>query len=151
KALHLAILCASRSGEVRLAHWREFDLAQALWIIPASRMKAKREHRVPLSAQAVALLESMPRRHDDDLVFPGATHGRPLSDMTLAAVLKRMARDVTPHGFRSSFKDWCRERCPHVSDAVSEIALAHIVGDKTVQAYGRSDLVDARRALMQAW
>jgi integrase len=151
KALHLAILCASRSGEVRLARWQEFDLAQATWTIPPERMKAGRIHRVPLSAQAVALLESMPRRHDDDLVFPGAAHDRPLSDMTLAAVLKRMARDVTPHGFRSSFKDWCRERCTHVSDAVSEMALAHVVGDATVQAYGRSDLLDARRSLMQMW
>jgi integrase len=151
QALHFAILCASRSGEVRLARWQEFDLAQAKWTIPPERMKGGRIHRVPLSTQAVALLESMPRRHDTDLVFPGAAHGRPLSDMTLAAVLKRMARDVTPHGFRSSFKDWCRECCPHISDAVSEMALAHIAGDKTVQAYGRSDLVDARRSLMQIW
>jgi integrase len=152
KALHLAILCASRSGEIRLARWHEFDFAQALWTIPASRMKSKREHRVPLSAQAVALLESLPRTRDTDLVFPGAAQDRPLSDMTLGAVLKRMQRDdVTPHGFRSSFKDFCRERCPHISDAVSEMALAHIVGDRTVQAYGRSDLLDARRTLMQIW
>jgi integrase len=151
KALHFAILCASRSGEVRLARWQEFDLAQATWTIPLERMKGGRIHRVPLSTQAVALLESMPHRRGTDLVFPGAAQGRPMSDMTLSAVLKRMQCDVTPHGFRSSFKDFCRERCPHISDAVSEMALAHIVGDKTVQAYGRSDLVDARRALMQIW
>jgi integrase len=162
RALLFAILCASRSGEVRLARWREIDMANKVWTIPADRMKAKRVHRVPLSAPAIALLEGMlvispapePRTKlsDDALIFPGAAKGKPMSDMTLTAVLRRMERgELTAHGFRSTFKDWCRERAGSFSDVLSEMALAHVVGDKTMQAYGRSDLLEQRRALMDAW
>ena len=151
KALLFTILCASRSGEVRLARWSEIDIENKLWTIPKERMKARREHRVPLSMAAIAVLEAMPRRDADALVFPGASKERPMSDMTLTAVLRRMERgDLTVHGFRSSFKDWCRERTSF-ADILSEFSLAHTVGDKTTRAYGRSDLLDQRRALMQAW
>jgi integrase len=151
QALLSAILCASRSGEVRLARWREIDIENKVWTIPADRMKARRIHRVPLSAPAIALLEAMPRRDDGDLIFPGAVKGKPMSDMTLTAVLRRMKRgDLTAHGFRSTFKDWCRERT-NFADVLSEMALAHVTGTKTQQAYGRSDLFDARRPLMDAW
>jgi integrase len=151
RALLFAILCASRSGEVRLARWREIDIDHKVWVIPASRMKAKRVHRVPLSTAAIAVLEAMPRRDDDTLIFSGAVKGKPMSDMTLTAVLRRMDRgDLTAHGFRSTFKDWSRERTSF-SDVLSEMALAHVVGDKTSQAYGRSDLLDARRPLIDAW
>jgi integrase len=150
RALLFAILCASRSGEVRLARWHEIDIGNKLWTILADRMKAKREHRVPLSTAAIAVLEAMPRR-DDELIFPGAVKGKPMSDMTLTAVLRRMERgDLTCHGFRSTFKDWCRERTSF-NDVISEMALAHVVGDKTMRAYGRSDLLDQRRELMDAW
>jgi integrase len=151
KAVELAILTACRSGEVRLATWAEFDLDAALWVIPADRMKAKREHRVPLSTAALALLKSMPRL--GSLVFPGVKSGKPLSDMSLPAVLRRMKRDdITVHGFRSSFRDWCAE-----SDAnsfpreVCEHALAHSLPDKVEAAYRRGDLIVKRTMLMQAW
>jgi integrase len=150
KALLFAILCASRSGEVRLARWREIDIASATWTIPADRMKARRIHRLPLSSPAIGLLEAMPHGDDDALIFPGVKR-KPMSDMTLTAVLRRMQRgDLTAHGFRSTFKDWSRENT-HFVDALSEAALAHVIGNKTQQAYGRSDLFDARRPLMDAW
>jgi len=109
RALEFAILCAARSGEVRMAVWDEIDLEGKTWVIPASRMKAGVEHRVPLSGAAVELLRRMPRVEGCDLIFPGL-RGKPLSDVSLTAVLKRMGRaDVTVHGFRSSFRDWCAE------------------------------------------
>jgi integrase len=151
KAVELAILTACRSGEVRLATWAEFDLDAALWVIPAERMKAKREHRVPLSAAALALLQSMPRL--GDLVFPGTKHGKPLSDMSLTAVLRRMKRgDITVHGFRSSFRDWCAESVANsFPREVCEHALAHSLPDKVEAAYRRGDLIEKRIMLMQAW
>lgn len=151
KAVELAILTACRSGEVRLATWAEFDLDAALWVIPAERMKAKREHRVPLSAAALALLESMPRM--GNLVFPGAKPGKPLSDMSLTAVLRRMKRgDITVHGFRSSFRDWCAESVANAFPReVCEHALAHSLPDKVEAAYRRGDLIEKRTMLMQAW
>jgi integrase len=151
RALLFAILCASRSGEVRFARWREIDIENKLWTLPKDRMKGKREHRVPLSAAAIAVLEAMPRRDGDALIFPGAIKDTPMSDMTLTAVLRRMNRgDLTAHGFRSTFKDWCRERTSF-SDVLSEMALAHVVGDKTMRAYARGDLAEQRRALMETW
>jgi integrase len=153
QALLFAILCASRSGEVRLAQWDEIDFDAKLWTIPASRMKGKRVHRVPLSTQAMAVLTlSTPDNvKPDALIFPGANRGAPMSDMTLTAVLRRMDRgELTAHGFRSTFKDWSRERTSF-SDVLSEMALAHVVGDATMRAYGRSDLIDQRRPLMAAW
>lgn len=151
KAVEFAILTACRSGEVRLARWAEFDLDAALWVIPAERMKAKREHRVPLSVAALALLESMPRM--GDLVFPGAKPGKPLSDMSLTAVLRRMKRgDITVHGFRSSFRDWCAESVANsFPREVCEHALAHSLPDKVEAAYRRGDLIEKRIMLMQAW
>lgn len=151
KAVEFAILTACRSGEIRLATWAEFDLDAALWVIPAERMKAKREHRVPLSAAALALLETMPRM--GDLVFPGAKPGKPLSDMSLTAVLRRMKRsDITVHGFRSSFRDWCAESVANsFPREVCEHALAHSLPDKVEAAYRRGDLIEKRIMLMQAW
>jgi integrase len=114
RALRFAILAAARSGEVRGARWQELDLVGGTWTIPAERMKAGREHRVPLSEQALAVLAEMSAARTSNnpaaLVFPGQTHGRPLSDMSMAAVLRRMERgDLTAHGFRSTFKDWAAE------------------------------------------
>ncbi len=151
KAVELAIVTACRSGEVRLATWAEFDLDAALWVIPAERMKAKREHRVPLSAAALTLLETLPRM--DNLVFPGAKLGKPLSDMSLTAVLRRMKRgDITVHGFRSSFRDWCAESVANsFPREVCEHALAHSLPDKVEAAYRRGDLIEKRILLMNAW
>lgn len=151
RALEFGILCASRSGEVRGMTWGEVDLANALWAVPAERMKARREHRVPLSAVVVALLESL-RPEDpsaDALVFP-SPRGKVLSDMTLTALLRRMKTPATAHGFRSSFRDWCAEAtdAPH---EVAEQALAHSQTDRVVAAYMRTDLFERRRALMADW
>ena len=148
RALEFAILTAARSGEVRGAVWSEFNLADAIWTIPASRMKAKREHRVALSEDAVKLLQSLPA--SVELVFPN-NKGEKLSDMTLTAVLRRMGRGgITAHGFRSTFRDWCSERTDYSHDVV-EMALAHAIGDKVEAAYRRGDLFDKRRLLMRDW
>lgn len=148
RALEFAILTAARSGEVRGATWGEVNLPEAVWIIPASRMKAKREHRVALNAEAVALLEYLPRT--SDVIFPNRKGGV-LSDMTLTAVLRRMERgDITAHGFRSTFRDWCSERTNYPRD-VAEMALAHTIGDKVEAAYRRGDLFEKRRLMMRDW
>lgn len=151
KALEMAILCGSRSGEVRGALWGEFNLAEALWTLPADRMKGGREHRVPLSPAALRLLDAMQPepRGPADLVFP-APRGKPLSDMTLTALLRRMDKPVTAHGFRSTFRTWAAEATdtPH---EVAEQALAHVQADKVVAAYMRTDLFERRRRLMAQW
>jgi integrase len=148
RALEFAILTAARSGEVRGATWGEVDLAGATWTIPADRMKAKREHRAALNEEAVALLQSLPRT--GDLIFPNKK-GNILSDMTLTAVLRRMNRsDITAHGFRSTFRDWCSERTNYPRD-VAEMALAHAIGDKVEAAYRRGDLFEKRRLMMRDW
>lgn len=148
RALEFAILTAARSGEVRGAVWSEFDLDEAIWTVPADRMKAKREHRVALNEEAVKLLQSLPET--GDLVFPN-NKGEKLSDMTLTAVLRRMGRsDITAHGFRSTFRDWCSERTEYSHDVV-EMALAHAIGDKVEAAYRRGDLFNKRRLLMRDW
>jgi integrase len=150
RALKFAILTAARSNEVRGATWEEIDLAEAAWTIPASRMKAKREHRAALNEQAVALLNATPKESRTGLVFP-APRGGVLSDMTLTAVLRRMGRsDITAHGFRSTFRDWCSERTNYPRD-VAEMALAHTIGDKVEAAYRRGDLFEKRRRLMREW
>ena len=149
RALEFSILCAARSGEVRGATWGEIDLELALWTIPASRMKAKREHVIPLSSGAVALLRSLPRVEGCDVVFPN-TKGTPLSDATLTAVLKRMGVAVTAHGFRSTFRDWGGESSSYPREVV-EHALAHQLADKAEAAYQRGTLLDKRRRLMQSW
>lgn len=149
RALEFAILTAARSGEVRGAEWSEIDLDAAVWTIPAERMKMGKEHRVPLSGAAVTLLRHLPVIKDNDLVFP-APRGGELSDMTLTAVIRRMKVDAVPHGFRSSFRDWCAERTNYPSQ-VAEMALAHAIGDKVEAAYRRGDLFDKRRRLMAEW
>ena len=149
RALEFAILTAARSGEVRGATWGEVDLAAKVWTIPGVRMKAGREHRVPLSAAAITLLEALPGGQGGDLLFP-APKGGPLSDMTLSAVLRRMKVGAVPHGFRSTFRDWGSERTNFPSEML-EMALAHTVADKVEAAYRRGDLFDKRRQLMDAW
>ncbi|MCA0405299.1 MAG: integrase arm-type DNA-binding domain-containing protein [Proteobacteria bacterium] len=152
RALAFTILTAARSGEVREARWNELDLDKAIWIVPAHRMKAAREHRVPLSLQAVEIINLMAplRSSEDAYVFPGERPGRPMSVMAMAMVLRRMKQDVTVHGFRSAFRDWAGE----VSDfprEVAEAALAHVVGDATERAYRRGDALEKRRLLMTSW
>ena len=151
KAVEFAILTAARSGEVRAATWAEIDFDGGIWTVPAEHMKMNREHRVPLSKAAVAVLEAMPRM--GDLIFPGAKTGKPLSDMSLTAVLRRMKRrDITVHGFRSSFRDWCAESVANAFPReVCEHALAHSLPDKVEAAYRRGDLIEKRVLLMKAW
>jgi integrase len=149
RALEFLILTAARSGEVRLAQWDEVDLEAAVWTIPAGRMKAGREHRVPLSAQALALLAGMPRLGGH--IFPGSRYDRPLSDMSLTAVLRRIDRgDITVHGFRSTFRMWAAEATSFPRE-VCEQALAHSLPDKVEAAYQRSDLFVKRVDLMRQW
>ncbi|WP_234423474.1 integrase arm-type DNA-binding domain-containing protein [Tateyamaria sp. Alg231-49] len=150
QALMFAILTATRSGEVRKARWMEFDLKSHVWTIPPDRMKANLEHRVPLSDPAIAHLKALQRFQDEELVFPSARLGRPLSDMTLAAVLKRLNIPAVPHGFRSTFRDWVSEttETPH---AVAEMALAHSIPNRVEAAYRRGDLFEKRRVLMSKW
>lgn len=149
RALEFAILCAARSGEVRGATWAEFDLAEKVWTVPATRMKAGKEHRVPLSEPAMALLAALPQGKPDAVVFK-APRGGMLSDMTLAAVLRRMEVPAVPHGFRSTFRDWASERTAYPRDA-AEMALAHAIGDKVEAAYRRGDLFEKRRLMMADW
>jgi integrase len=149
-ALQFVLLTAARSGEVRGATWDEIDLERALWVIPAERMKADREHRTPLSPQAIDLLRRLPQGEADDLVFPGAKKGRPLSDMSLSAVMRRMRMEEVPHGLRASFKTWATNFTEHAYAAV-EMALAHTLDDKLERAYQRGDLFDKRVHLMTEW
>ena len=149
RALEFAILTAARSGEVRGMTWPEVDLEARVWVIPSERMKAGKEHRVPLSAAALELLKAMPRMADSDVVFPG-TKGQPLSDMTLTAVLRRMNVQATAHGFRSTFRDWAGERTAHPREVI-EHALAHQLKDKAEAAYQRGSLFEKRRKLMGDW
>jgi integrase len=150
-ALAFAILTAARSGEVRGATWDEIDLAGKTWTVPAERMKAGRAHRVPLSESALAIVNAMDSQRLGSHVFPGAKEARPLSDMALTAVLRRMGRDnVTVHGFRSTFRDWAAE-CTSYPSHVVEMALAHTIGDKVEAAYRRGDLFEKRGRLMVEW
>lgn len=149
RALEFLILTAARSGEVRGAKWGEIDMAGRVWTIPAARMKAGKEHRVPLSDEAVKLLQALPRLEGSDAVFP-SPRGVWLSDMTLTAVMRRMKRDEVPHGFRSSFRDWAAERTNYPRE-VAEMALAHTIGDKVEAAYRRGDLFEKRARMMQEW
>jgi len=149
RALEFVILTAARSGEVRFATWPEIDFGSRTWTVPAERMKSGREHRVPLSPAAIALLESTPQVDDSDVIFQ-APRGGVLSDMALVAVCRRMNADCVPHGFRSTFRDWCAERT-NVAREVAEMALAHSVGNEVEAAYRRGDLFDKRRRLMDEW
>jgi integrase len=150
RALEFLILTATRVAETLNATWHEIDLDVRMWVIPASRMKAAREHRVPLSDAAVALLEKMEAIRAEDYVFPGGKKGRPLSQQSLIDLLHRLDKHVTSHGFRSSFRDWAAERTNFPRE-IAEMSLAHSVGDAVERAYQRSDLLERRRQLMQAW
>jgi integrase len=149
RALAFTILAAARSGETRGMRWRELDLKAKVWTVPPERIKAGKEHRVPLTPAAIALLGEP--GEPDELVFPSPIKaGRPLSDATLAAVLERMGCAVTVHGFRSTFRDWAGEVTAHAREVV-EAALAHRLKDKAEAAYARGDLFAKRRRLMQDW
>lgn len=164
RALEFLTLCASRSGEVRGAMWDEFDLENGIWTIPATRMKMGREHRVPLTPEAKAIVKSMPRI--SEFVF-SAPRGGAMSDMTLSAVMRRMQdtevaegrkgwldarsrRPAVPHGLRSTFRDWTAEHTEYPRE-MAEIALAHNTGSEVERAYRRTDMVEKRRAMMAAW
>lgn len=150
-ALEFLVLTISRSGEVREAIWPEVDMQAGIWVIPAKRMKAKRPHKVPLSARALSILEEAKALDDGSgLVFPGAKRGRPLSDMTLSKLVKKLGFAADVHGFRTSFKTWAQERTNFPRE-VAEAALAHAVGDAVGQAYARSDVIEKRRKMMDAW
>ena len=148
-AIRFAILTSARSGEVRGARWAEIDLDAAVWTIPAERMKAKEEYRVPLTVEALAVLKHA-RGLDGDLVFPGRLRERPLSDMPMAAVLKRLNVPATLHGFRTSFRTWASERT-NTRREIAERCLAHAVGNTVERSYSRSDLLEKRRTLMDRW
>lgn len=150
RALAFTILMATRSGETRGATWAEIDLDAKIWTIPAERMKAGKEHRVPLSKEAIACLG--PKRDDTALIFESeAKPGKPISDMSMTAVLRRMGRDgITVHGFRSTFRDWAGETTSFPREVI-EAALAHGTKNKAEAAYARSDLFEKRRKLMKAW
>lgn len=148
-ALEFLILTAVRSGEVRGARWSEIDLDNQIWVIPAERMKAGKEHRVPLSRQAMALLNDLPRFTDNDLVFP-APRGGMFSDMTLTALMRRMEANAVPHGFRSTLREWIAESTAYPRD-MAEFALTHTLDNKTEAAYLRTDMLQKRRVMMQDW
>lgn len=152
RAMELIILTATRTSEVLNAKWTEFDLDAALWVIPKERMKGFREHRVPLSAAALAVLEKAKAESTGgEYVFNGRKNGTALSNMACLATLKRMGRsDLTVHGFRSTFRDWVSESTSYPRD-VAEMALAHAIEDKSEAAYRRGDLIEKRRALMSDW
>ncbi len=150
-ALEFLILTAARSAEVRKATWDEMDVEEATWTVPASRMKANREHRVPLSGRALEILAEAAELSDGTgLVFPGARQGRPLSENTHVKLLRELGFEAVTHGFRSSFRDYAAEQT-HTPHAVMEAALAHRIKDKAEAAYARSDLFEKRRALMESW
>lgn len=149
RALEFLVLTAARSGEVRGATWQEIDMDAAVWTVPAERMKAGKEHRVPLSPQALALLAGLPRVHGIELVFP-APRGGLLSDMALTALMRRMELDAVPHGMRSTFRDWAAERTNYPRE-VAEMALAHTIGNAVEAAYRRGDLFAKRAEMMADW
>jgi integrase len=151
RALEFTILTAARTGDTIGAAWDEVNTSDKVWTIPGERMKAGREHRVPLSSRALAILSDERDVRTSDYVFPGGKAGKPLSNMAMTEVLRRMGRgDVTVHGFRSTFRDWAAERTNFPSEVV-EMALAHAVGDKVEAAYRRGDLFEKRRRLMAEW
>jgi integrase len=151
-ALEFVVLTAARCGEAVGARWDEFDLENAMWTVPVSRMKAGREHRVPLSQRALTILKLMHERREGDFVFPSARHpGKSLAVRTLWRVIRGMRiSEATVHGFRSAFRDWAAE-CTNFPSEVCEAALAHSVADKVEAAYRRGDLFEKRRKLMEAW
>jgi integrase len=150
-ALEFTILTAARRGEVLGARRDEFDFERAVWTVPAHRMKAGREHRVPLSGRALAIVNALRQADGREFVFAGHKPGKPLSGEALGMVLRRMKLDdVTVHGFRSAFRDWAAE-CTNFPNEVCEAALAHVIENKAEAAYRRGDLFEKRRKLMEAW
>ena len=155
KALEFLILTAVRSGSVRQAEWSEIDLEKALWVIPAEHTKARQEHRVPLQPQAIQLLKSLPAMAGTNVVFP-SPQGKTLSDMAISQLMRGMRErgeltvEAVPHGFRSTFRDWAAEQTAY-PDEIRKAASGHTVGDAVKEAYQRSDLLDKRRNLMNAW
>jgi integrase len=150
-ALELCILTAARSGEILGMQWSEIDFDKKIWTVPANRMKAGREHRVPLSRRAIEILNSLHKLRTSEFVFPGQKPDKPLSNMSMEMVLRRMkVEDATVHGFRSSFRDWAGNETDFARELV-ETALAHVIGDKAEQAYRRSDALEKRRKLMDEW
>jgi integrase len=155
RALEFSILTAGRTGEVIGARWSEINLLDKTWTVPAGRMKAHREHRVPLPPRALAILGEMQAVRQDKtgeaFVFPGRKSNAPLSNMAFLMLLRRMGRgDLTAHGFRATFKTWASERTGFQNEIV-EASLAHVIGGKVEQAYLRGDLFEKRRRLMDAW
>lgn len=152
RALEFTVLTAARSGEVRLAEISEFDLAKSLWTVPAIRMKSGRQHRVPLTARAAAIVTELREAFPDArYIFPGLNvEANPVSNMTMLGFLRKRNMPFVVHGFRSSFADWRREATSFDRE-VAEAALAHVIGDETEAAYSRGDVLDKRRALMDAW
>jgi integrase len=151
RALEFCILTAARSGEVLGLRRSEVDFEKKVWTVPSDRMKAGREHRVPLSASAISILKDAAKANSGDFLFPGQARNRPLSNMAMDMMLRRMKRnDVTVHGFRSSFRDWAGN-VSNFPREITETALAHVIGDKAEQAYRRSDALEKRRKLMEAW
>ena len=166
RALEFLTLTTGRSGEVRGATWDEIDLNAAVWVVPGARMKADREHRVPLTPRMIALIKAMPRMQGSDYVFAAARGGQ-LSDMTLSAAMKRMhegaikeggigyldprsGKPAVPHGLRSTFRDWAAEMTNYPRD-MAEMALAHFIGSDVESAYRRGDMLEKRREMMIAW
>jgi integrase len=150
RALEFLILAAARTNEVIGARRDEFDFSQKIWTVPAARMKAGRQHRVPLSDRAIELLEALPAEVGNTHMFIGARQGRGLSNMAMLELMRDMRPEYVPHGFRSTFKDWCAETTNY-PNIVSEMALAHKISDETEAAYRRGDLLDKRRRLMRDW
>ena len=149
--LEFCILTATRSGEVYGARWSEIDVEAKVWTLPAARMKAAREHRVPLSARALAILEKLGDAKTCDYVFPSPRGRKPLSHVSMAKVMHRLQIDgTTVHGFRSAFRDWCGESTSFPRE-LAEAAFAHVAGDATERAYRRGDALEKRRTLMEAW
>ena len=150
-AIEFTVLTAARTGEVLGSTWDEFDVRSAVWTIPARRMKSGRVHRVPLSDHALSIIRQLGKMRSGEFVFPGRKAGRPLSNMAMEMVLRRLKiEDATMHGFRSSFRDWVGNETIFFRE-VAEAALAHVVGDAAEQAYRRGDALEKRRELMQAW
>lgn len=151
RALEFTIFCAARTGEVTGAKWDEIDFSKGLWTIPPERMKAGKEHRIPLPPTAIRLLQSLPQEDGNSFVFAGLRRGTGISNMAMAAVLKRMSfGHVTVHGFRSTFRDWAAESTSYPNHVV-EMALAHTIMNKAEAAYRRGDLFEKRRELMLVW
>ena len=150
-ALEFLILTAARTSEVINATWAEIDSDNNYWTIAADRMKSNRQHRVPLCERTVEILRSLPREDGNEHVFIGPSAGKGLSNMAMSKLLRRMGRDnITVHGFRSTFRDWAAERTAYPNE-VAEMALAHVISDKTEEAYRRGDLFEKRRRLMDDW